>query len=174
MEDKKVLTRKQILNAAFECFARYGYLKTNFLDVAERAGISRSLLYTYFKNKKDLFMTMTAGNNDSYKRQSDIILASDLLSTKEKLRKILDIWIIDPYRIINRSPFPNTWLDQLKSVKQSEMEFRALFISSIAPLLGKDVAEIVVLSFRGLLDDRPSIEVLEQRTEILINVLVKS
>ena len=54
------------------------------------------------------------------------------------------------------------------------MEFRALFISSIAPLLGKDVAEIVVLSFRGLLDDRPSIEVLEQRTEILINVLVKS
>ena len=170
MQDKKVLTREQILKAASECFARFGYIKTNFLDVAKRAGISRALLYTYFKNKEDLFVTMQAENNESYARRSREIVASDL-PEKEKLRSVIDIWIIEPYRIINKSPVPNAWLDQLKSVTQSEMEFRELFIDSLAPILGKDAAEIVVLSYRGLLDDRPPVEVLEKRTDILVDIL---
>jgi AcrR family transcriptional regulator len=173
MEIKKSLTRKVILDAAFECFAQYGYLKTTILDITKRANISRALIYTYFKNKQDLFMTMTSEKHDYYTRQSAEVLKSGL-SEKEKLGKIIDIWIIDPYRTICQTPHPHAWLDQLKSVAQSETKFRELFIDSLIPLLNKDVAEIVVLSFRGLLDDRPSLKVLKMRTATLVNVLVKS
>lgn len=173
MEDKKNLTRKQILIAADECFTQHGYMKTTFNDVARRAGISRASLYLYFKNKAELFMTVREDEHLSLAQQSAAVLKTKL-SDKAKLKKIIDIWIIDPYRIINRTPFPNSWLDQLKNVKESENLFRRNFIESLEPLLGRDVSELVVLSYRGLMDDRPSVKVLEKRTAVLINILMKS
>jgi len=170
MEDKKSLTRRRILVAAFECITQYGYAKTTFKDIAKRAGISRALIYIYFKNKNDLFVTMTDERHKSYISLSKATLESGL-SQKEKLRKVIDIWIIDPYRVIVKSPYPNTWLDELKNYSGSEMKFRELFIKAMTPLLGHSLAEIVGLSYRGLLDDRPTVKTLEKRTEVLINII---
>ena len=171
MENKKNLTRSRILEATYECIAEYGYSKTNFADVGRRAGISRSLMYLYFKNKEDLFITMTNERHDNYIVQSGEVLRSDF-SKKEKLQKIIGIWIIDPYRIIVKTPQPDAWLDELKSVAQSELKFRELFIKSLAPLLGKGLAEVVVLSFKGLLDDRPPVKTLQKRADILIDMSI--
>lgn len=44
-----------MLDAAIEQFNQYGYRKTTMEDVAQRLGLSRSLLYVHFKNKKDIF-----------------------------------------------------------------------------------------------------------------------
>ncbi len=171
METKKDFTRRQILDAAFECFAEYGYAKTSLIDVAGRAGVSRSLIYVYFKDKKDLFITMTAEIHDKYVIQSQDVLGSDL-AKKEKLRKIIDIWLINTHRIIDKTPNPNAWIDALRSVPQSEMRYRELFNKSLTPLLGKDLAEVVVLSFKGILDDRPPVKTLEKRAGILLDILV--
>lgn len=170
MENKKDFTRKHILQAAFECFSEYGYTKTSFIDIAKKAEISRSLLYVYFNDKKDLFITMTGEIHDRCVVRSQEILDSDL-SKKEKLRRIMDIWLIDIHRIIDKSPNPNSWVEALKSVKQSEIKYRELFAKSLAPLLGKDLAEIVVLSIKGFVDDKPSFKTLEKRTNTLIDNL---
>ena len=45
----------QIIDAAFSVFGETGYDATLITDIARRAGISSGTIYTYFKDKKDLF-----------------------------------------------------------------------------------------------------------------------
>lgn len=45
----------QIIDAAFSVFGDIGYDATLIRDIADRAGISSGTIYTYFKDKKDLF-----------------------------------------------------------------------------------------------------------------------
>lgn len=45
----------EITEAALEAFAEQGYSGTRVDDVARRAGVSKGLLYLYFKTKEDLF-----------------------------------------------------------------------------------------------------------------------
>ena len=44
----------QILNAACNCFTRYGVARTRLADVAMETGISRPLLYQFFANRQAL------------------------------------------------------------------------------------------------------------------------
>jgi AcrR family transcriptional regulator len=46
---------QEITAAAFEAFAEKGFARTRVDDVAKRAGVSKGLLYLYFKTKEDLF-----------------------------------------------------------------------------------------------------------------------
>lgn len=46
---------QEITKAAFEAFAEKGYAATKVADVANRAGVSKGLMYLYFKTKEELF-----------------------------------------------------------------------------------------------------------------------
>lgn len=45
----------EIAAAAFEAFAEKGFTATRVEDVAKRAGVSKGLMYLYFKTKEELF-----------------------------------------------------------------------------------------------------------------------
>lgn len=49
---------RNILYAAFDAFAKYGFKRTSMADIADGAGISRPALYMHFKNKNDIFQSM--------------------------------------------------------------------------------------------------------------------
>jgi AcrR family transcriptional regulator len=46
---------QEITEAAFVAFAENGYSATRVEDVAKRAGVSKGLLYLYFRTKEELF-----------------------------------------------------------------------------------------------------------------------
>ena len=46
---------QEITDAAFAAFAENGYAATRVEEVAKRAGVSKGLLYLYFKTKEELF-----------------------------------------------------------------------------------------------------------------------
>ena len=48
--------QRQILDAAAEVFAREDYKRASTDDIAARAGISKGLLFYYFKNKQSLYL----------------------------------------------------------------------------------------------------------------------
>lgn len=48
--------RNQIINAGFRTFAQNSYKKTPVAEIAIEAGISKSLLFYHFKNKKELYL----------------------------------------------------------------------------------------------------------------------
>ena len=46
----------RILNAGFRVFSKYSYKKSPMLEIANEADISKSLLFFYFRNKKELYL----------------------------------------------------------------------------------------------------------------------
>ncbi|MEV4313925.1 TetR/AcrR family transcriptional regulator [Actinocrispum sp. NPDC049592] len=53
-ERKKQELRREIIDAAFDCFADLGYHATGISDIAARLGIGHGTFYRYFENKRDI------------------------------------------------------------------------------------------------------------------------
>lgn len=51
--------RESIIRAAHAQFRLYGYRKTSMEDIAGELGISRTSLYSYFKNKDEIFRSVS-------------------------------------------------------------------------------------------------------------------
>lgn len=49
-------TRAQLLDAARDCFAEYGYARTRISDVVFRAGVSQGNFYRHFASKDEVFL----------------------------------------------------------------------------------------------------------------------
>lgn len=47
--------KREILGKALDVFIAEGYEDTTFQKIAERCGITRTILYLYFKNKREIF-----------------------------------------------------------------------------------------------------------------------
>jgi len=47
--------KEEILDKALDVFVAEGYKDTTFQKIAERCGITRTILYLYFNNKKEIF-----------------------------------------------------------------------------------------------------------------------
>jgi AcrR family transcriptional regulator len=56
-----LMTERQtaILDAAFQAFATYGYRRTTMDDIGRAAGLSRTALYLHYRNKEQIFRSMT-------------------------------------------------------------------------------------------------------------------
>lgn len=54
--DLPLKKQQAILNAGFHVFSQNSYKKSPMREIAETAGISKSLLFHYFQNKKDLYL----------------------------------------------------------------------------------------------------------------------
>lgn len=48
--------QRKIINAGFRVFSQNSYKKSPMNEIAERAGISKSLLFHYFHNKRELYL----------------------------------------------------------------------------------------------------------------------
>lgn len=48
--------RREILEKSLDVFAKDGYEDVTFQKIADRCGITRTTLYFYFKNKRDIFL----------------------------------------------------------------------------------------------------------------------
>lgn len=48
--------QQAILNAGYRVFSQNSYKKSPMQEIADKAGISKSLLFHYFKNKQELYM----------------------------------------------------------------------------------------------------------------------
>lgn len=54
-QSRGIASRSKIIDAAFEIFRKKGYYGTNTEDIAKAAGVSIGCLYSYFKDRDDLF-----------------------------------------------------------------------------------------------------------------------
>ena len=48
--------QEKIINAGFRVFSQNSYKKSPMSEIASEAGISKSLLFHYFRNKKELYL----------------------------------------------------------------------------------------------------------------------
>ena len=83
-EEKK----KLILGAANELFGRHGFKKVSVDEIAERAGVSKVSIYTYFGNKQGLIGELVAMAFRGQKQAIEELVASDL-SFPQKLQGLV-------------------------------------------------------------------------------------
>lgn len=70
--------RGQIFAAAQELFGRYGFKRVTIEEVAERAGVSKVTIYTYFKSKSGLIRELVAETYRARKTAIEALIHSDV------------------------------------------------------------------------------------------------
>ena len=85
--------RHQIIEKALVVFARQGFHSTNYNEIAQACGLSRTGLYQYFPNKEAVFKETVEYVVDTIVVRIFSIVQSKTFSTSQKLQKILMIFI---------------------------------------------------------------------------------
>jgi len=81
--------RKKILEKALSVFIDDGFEDATFQKIADRCGITRTILYLYFKNKKEIFTYSIKQMLSSVEENINVIRCDKSLNSIEKIKKIL-------------------------------------------------------------------------------------
>jgi TetR/AcrR family transcriptional regulator, transcriptional repressor of aconitase len=166
--------RAQILEAAFECFLRFGYAKTSMSDIATECKISRSLLYLQFKTKEEIFgATLTDLFERAYVEART--LKAKRMNRRDKLLAMVEAWVFFDWEKIVASPHADELLAEgYRIYPAMEDVYKKRSIELMADLIGDEaLTEVVLLSLKGLKADRPSMPVLRARAELLLELVAK-
>ncbi len=83
--------KKEILEKALDVFVEVGYEDTTFQKIAERCGITRTILYLYFKNKREIFSFSIKLFTSKLEDEIRAIGEDASLSHAEKLSRIVEL-----------------------------------------------------------------------------------
>jgi len=181
--------RDEILDAAYECFAQYGFRRTSMQDVAKAAGISRAAVYLHFKNKEDVFRAL------SLRVHERVLAAAEAAGTategiEDRLRAVLSAKLLGHFQLVHRSLHGRELLDENNRLcGDVSAEYRTRHVGLVARLLGgaeragelrlrglgldaDAAAELIMDCAKGLEDGgAPSADVFRRRVGDLTRVL---
>jgi len=158
----------RLLTAARWCFLNFGFAKTAFEDIAKRANLSRTLLYRTFKNKEEVyqavFVEWLVSRHPAAKQ-----VANGPGRAYERLLSVCRLLVLEPWAEMVASPMGCEFIAACERIDpKSEALYHKIAHECVAAILGDEAsAEVFLLALDGLLSDQPSIEVLEQRTQLL-------
>jgi AcrR family transcriptional regulator len=87
-------TKQNILKAALDICAAEGFEGLTIEKVARRLGLTKPALYHYFRNKEALLVELTLQYLEAGNRDIPRILSEPGLSHQERLRRLLEYYII--------------------------------------------------------------------------------
>ncbi len=78
-------TKEQILEAAIECFTRFGYGKTTMSDIGKKVGMNKASLYYHYKDKEALYHAVIS----KLRREHNLVLRNELHKISPYDKKII-------------------------------------------------------------------------------------
>ena len=81
--------KHEILEKALEVFIEEGYEDVTFQKIAERCGITRTTLYIYFKNKREIFLWSIKQLTYGIEQELNEIVANEKQTSEESRRAML-------------------------------------------------------------------------------------
>ena len=91
MRTKEGNKEKDILEAAVQVFAEYGFHKSKIAKIAEVANVAAGSVYSYFRNKEDILYKIYDQLWRKLFSQTELIVANEKLNPDEKLDGMLDL-----------------------------------------------------------------------------------
>ncbi len=85
--------RNEILEKALQVFVEEGYTDTTYQKIADRCGITRTILYIYFKNKREIFLYSIKRFTEALETELKAIIARNNCSNREKLESVTQMII---------------------------------------------------------------------------------
>jgi TetR/AcrR family transcriptional regulator, transcriptional repressor of aconitase len=167
-DDEASARRAKILTAARWCFLNFGFAKTSFEDIAKRANLSRTLLYRIYKDKEEIYQAVFVDWLVS-RRPAAKKAAEGRGRPYERLLGVCRLMVIEPWTEMVGTAMGPEFLEVCERIApENEALYREVVHESVATILGDEAsAEVFILALDGLLSDQPSVEVLEQRTQLL-------
>lgn len=95
LQELKEARRDQILMAALELFSEKGYQNTSISDIANKASVSKGLLYNYFVGKEELLNAVVLF---AFKETTEV--ADNLYDTNTKSPKQVFTTLLDEYFVM--------------------------------------------------------------------------
>jgi AcrR family transcriptional regulator len=84
--------RSQIVAAATEYFARYGYEKTTVSDLAKEIGFSKAYIYKFFESKQAIGEVICTNRLDDMRRAVDAAIA-DATGASDRFRRMFRAFV---------------------------------------------------------------------------------
>lgn len=81
--------RYEILEKSLDIFIEEGYEDATFQKIADRCGITRTTLYLYFKNKREIFTWSIKQLTDGLEKHLRLMTETDSLSYSERLESVM-------------------------------------------------------------------------------------
>ena len=104
-EREKERRRQQIMVAAKRVFSEKGFNKATMEDIAQEAELSPGTLYLYFKNKEELYASLSLRILQYLLLRVEHVIEEKDAGTEEKIRLLMDamydVYEFDPLIIIN-------------------------------------------------------------------------
>ena len=82
--------KKEILEKSLELFIEEGYEDVTFQKIADRCGITRTTLYIYFKNKREIFLWSIKQLIGSLEHKLLAVINDESLSARDCMIKMLN------------------------------------------------------------------------------------
>jgi len=193
---KQTTKRAAILTAAGEQFNQYGFQKTSMEDIAQRLGVSRASLYSYFSNKDDIFRGVSMAIHERALRRAEQHLfpqASDdaHAGIEERVTRALMARHSPFQKAVSQSTHGGELFDEYSRlcgdiVRESHDGFQSMLGKALnqaarqgsihlkaSGLSGKQAAELLNLSAAGLKHGAPDVPTFQKRLQALVSVFFK-
>ena len=193
---KQTTKRDAILTAAGEQFNQYGFQKTSMEDIAQRLGVSRASLYSYFSNKDDIFRGVSMAIHERALRRAEQHLfpqASDdaHAGIGERVTRALMARHSPFQKAVSQSTHGGELFDEYSRlcgdiVRESHDGFQSMLGKALnqaarqgsihlnaSGLSGKQAAELLNLSAAGLKHGAPDVPTFQRRLQALVSVFFR-
>ncbi len=84
---RAVDSRRDLMNVAIDCFAKYGFQATSIDRIAKAAGVTKGALYYHFKDKEELLFEAVKNRVGQFERR----VAGDLESANDARRALRNL-----------------------------------------------------------------------------------
>lgn len=151
--------RRQILDGARVCFARYGYEGATVRRLEEATRLSRGAIFHHFRDKESLFLALA---EDDAARMADVVARQGLVQVMRDL-------------LAGRGEQPADWLGTRLEVSRrlrTDPEFRARWAERSEQLTTATRKRLIWQRESGNLRDDVSIDVLTAYLELVLEGLV--
>lgn len=142
MSNKAEIKKEIVLKVAQDIFAKYGLSKTTIDDIAKAAGVGKSSIYYYFKNKDDIFRAVIE-SQVKYVQEKIKNAISEVQSPQEKLKKfvIARMRCFREIAHIYEHVFKNEYLQHYAYIQQIRKDYDQLEVDIVNSILKEGIEQ---------------------------------
>ena len=138
---KRAIEKKQnIIKTSYKLFCEKGYYKTNTAEIAQEAGVSTGIVYSYFSDKKDILLEVIKFYISSLSEQFQPLLSAPISADNlpSRIEQFIDIFVASHSMNIEAH-------NEFLALSLLENDINELFINFEQELISR-LFEIFVLS----------------------------
>jgi AcrR family transcriptional regulator len=133
--DKLTPSRKQLMSAAIDCFARFGYQGTTIDRIARAAGVTKGAIYYHFRDKEQLLFEAVKDRVQGFEEHvlEEVAPAGDAVAN---LRRVIDACFFHATVSNHRRFIITLMIEALDTNPRLSIEFRSILRRMRAFLAG--------------------------------------